>query len=136
MFAMSMLAVPWVANRCFAAFYRTHIFFALATGILALLHGFGQAGWNRYWPKSVPGAAFWILDLIIRFFSLNCAPCNLLTLRLDARLNLHTRLVCAGWSIAIMVTAQRDRSMSDWQVSSFRSACCDISGAFNSFETW
>ena len=74
MAAMSMLALPKFANRCFAAFYRTHIFFALATGVLALMHGFGQAGWNHYWPKSVPGAAFWLLDLMIRVTSLNCAP--------------------------------------------------------------
>lgn len=73
MFGMSMLAVPWVAHRCFAAFYRTHILFALLTGVLALMHGFGQAGWNGYRPKSVPGAAFWLLDLVIRFCSLNCA---------------------------------------------------------------
>ena len=74
MVAMSAIAVPWVASRCFAAFYRTHLLFALLTGILALFHGFGSAAWNGYAPASVPGALFWICDLIIRAFFLNCAP--------------------------------------------------------------
>lgn len=74
MAAMSSLAVPWVAKRCFTVFYRTHVIFALLTGILALFHGFGSAVWNDYVPMSIPGALFWFLDLLIRFFFLNCAP--------------------------------------------------------------
>ena len=59
MVAMSAMAVPWVTHRCFALFYRTHILFALLTGGLALLHGFGAAAWSGYAPASVPGAIFW-----------------------------------------------------------------------------
>jgi hypothetical protein len=74
MIAMSAMAVPWVAHRCFAAFYRTHVIFALLTGLCALFHGFGSAVWNGYAPMSIPGAIFWFIDLCIRIASMNCEP--------------------------------------------------------------
>jgi hypothetical protein len=77
MVAMSAMAVPWVAARCFAAFYRTHVLFALLTGVLALLHGFGSAVWNGYAPASVPGAIFWLADAAIRVAFMNCAALHL-----------------------------------------------------------
>jgi hypothetical protein len=73
MAAMSMLAVPWVARRCFAGFYKSHIFFALAVGIMALTHGFGSATFSGRYPKSVPGTAFWLIDILVRSWFLNCA---------------------------------------------------------------
>lgn len=76
MVAMSSLALPWVTKRSFPSFYRSHILFALLTGVLGLMHGFGSAVWNHYAPASVPGALFWLGDLAIRAIFVNCAiPC-------------------------------------------------------------
>lgn len=108
MVGMSAMAVPWVAHRCFTAFYRTHIIFALLTGLFALFHGFGSAVWNGYAPMSIPGATFWFIDLIIRVAFMNCvfppslacAPFlpQLLAAVLDCRL-VPMHLLDAGLSI-------------------------------------
>jgi hypothetical protein len=70
--ATSAVALPWVTKRFFAFFYRCHLAFALLIGVAALCHGFGSAVFNGYLPMSIPGATFWFIDLLIRFFSINC----------------------------------------------------------------
>ena len=62
-----------MTKRAFAGFYRMHIFCALIVLILGLFHGFGSAVWHGYAPASVPGGFFWVIDLVLRAFFLNCA---------------------------------------------------------------
>lgn len=70
--ATSAVALPWVTKRFFAIFYKCHMAFALLIGVAALFHGFGSAVFSGYLPMSIPGATFWLFDLLIRFVSLNC----------------------------------------------------------------
>jgi hypothetical protein len=91
---MSAMAVPWVARRCFAAFYRTHVTFALLTGMFGLFHGFGSAVWNGYAPMSIPGATFWFIDLFIRVAFMNCALLTFLACVLFLPLLLAVMLNC------------------------------------------
>jgi hypothetical protein len=75
MAAMSTMALPFIASRKFTAFYRTHVIFALLTGIFAILHGFGSATWNGEVPMSIPGAIFWLGDVFVRIcFTNSAAP--------------------------------------------------------------
>jgi hypothetical protein len=63
---MAILALPWIARPCFAAFYRSHVILAVITGIGAAFHGFGSAVAAGYVPMSLPGGAFWLIDIVIR----------------------------------------------------------------------
>ena len=65
--AMSILGVPALARRNFAAFYRTHVVFAFCAAVGAAFHGFGAAVAARYIPMSLPGGVFWLIDIFIRF---------------------------------------------------------------------
>jgi hypothetical protein len=70
--ATSVVAMPWVRKHFFAFFYRCHGAFALLIAVAALSHGFGSSVFEGHMPMSIPGVLFWFLDLLIRFFSLNC----------------------------------------------------------------
>lgn len=64
--AMSALAVPWFARRCYAAFFKTHILMAAATLVGVALHGFGAAVAAGVMPLAIPGGLLWLLDLALR----------------------------------------------------------------------
>ena len=73
MLVMSLLGAKAFRHANFALFYRVHILFALLFVATALMHGVGSQLWSGHMPKVIPGALFWIIDLIIRACTLNCA---------------------------------------------------------------
>ena len=98
MVVMSVVAIPWVTKQSFPAFYRVHILFALATFVLALWHGFGSAAWHGYAPASVPGAIFWIADLVVRAFFLNSASSSMCR---------NGELACAVFDVTKLASTQQ-----------------------------
>lgn len=79
MLVLIITAMSWMKQKRFAAFYRIHIIFAATTTIATLLHGFGTAYSNGIMPYSLPGAALWILDLLLRAIFMNRALLALLS---------------------------------------------------------
>ena len=70
---MSLLALPWLTARHFAAFYRIHILCAGAAGVFVFMHGFGVVLAQHRLPTVLPGVFLWLLDLAVRGMTMNRA---------------------------------------------------------------
>jgi hypothetical protein len=72
---MCLLALPIVAHRNFALFYRSHLFFVVFIFVGTVFHGIGASVSHGHMPVALPGLAFWLVDVVIRTWALNCAAC-------------------------------------------------------------
>jgi hypothetical protein len=77
MAAMVITALQYLKRHHFAYFFRIHVLLALGTTVGTLLHGFGNAVVSGRMPKSLPGAGFWLVDIILRCLLMNgVLPCE------------------------------------------------------------
>ena len=65
-------ALPWALKRSFSSFFKVHVTLAFVSGFLTIWHGFGQASLANT-AESIPGTFIWLVDLFLRFLTVNRA---------------------------------------------------------------